>query len=374
MIYADNAAQHPPFAEAVEAAAAAAVAYGNPSGVHGRSSAAARLLFGARVRVAAALGAQPAQVIFTASGTEADNLAVFSAAVRGKRRKLIIFAAEHKAVLNAALSAERYLGSRVEYLPSLPDGTADLAALGRMLDGDTALVALMHANNETGVLQPVSQAAQMAHAAGALLHTDAVQTAGHVPLDVCSLGCDTLSISAHKFGGIPGAGALWCRSNLPVAPLITGGRQERGVRAGTEALPAICAMGTALELAAARLDGSVKYVTELRDGLMRGLADIGGVVFPGAESARVPGILCACFPGHDGERTALLLDRAGICVSSGAACTTGDPGASHVLAAMGVPAELARCAVRFSLGEGNTAAETETIAETVRKIMKTDEE
>lgn len=370
MIYADCAAQRPPYKEAADAAVYAMQSFGNPSGLHSVSSSAARLLFDARRRTAAALGAQPSEIIFTASGTEADNLAVFNAAERlPERKRLLIFAAEHKAVLNSALNAEKYLGCRVEYIPCLPDGTADMCALEKMLGPDAALVSLMHANNETGVIQPVREAARLAHSCGALFHTDAVQTAGHIPVNVKELGCDLLSVSAHKLGGIPGAGALCCRANIKLLPLIAGGGQERGVRAGTEALPAICAMGAAIEKSCAEMERDAEYVSGLRDLLQMLLSENEGVIFPGADAERVPGTLCACFPNQDGERLALMLDRAGICASSGAACTTGEPGASHVLEAMGLPQNVSRGALRFSLCERNTAEEMHIIAERVKELI-----
>ncbi len=370
MIYADNAAQCPPSREAIDAAVYAMNNSGNPSGLHSRSSVAARLLFEARRKVAAALGAQQSEIIFTASGTEADNLAIFNGAANGSRHKIIVFAAEHKAVLNSAKSFTRIFGGAVEYIPCLPSGTADLDALAKMADGDTALVSLMHANNETGVIQPVAEAARIAHSVGALFHTDAVQTAGHIPVSVRELGADMLSISAHKFGGIAGAGALWCRANLKLLPLISGGGQERGLRSGTEALSAVSAMGTALEQACSAMAQNAARVSAMRDNLQERLSDIAGVRFPGGDSVRLPGTLCAVFPGHNGEQTALMLDRAGICVSAGAACTTGDAGASHVLTAMGISPAEAECAVRFSLGAENTADEIEIIAEKVHEIIR----
>lgn len=372
MIYADCAAQRPPLKAAAEAAVYAIGCWGNPSGVHDRAAGAAKLIFEARKTVAEVLGAQASEIIFTASGTESNNMAVFSAAQWGaenNRRKLIIFTAEHSSVLAAAQQSARLFGCRVEFIPCRADGRVDTDALRSMADGETALVSVMHANNETGIIQPLAEIADIAKGVGALFHTDAVQTAGHIPVDVKALGCDMLSLSAHKFGGIVGAGALYCRSGVKLNPLICGGGQERGRRSGTQAVPAIYAMGAALKAEAESMRENMITTAALRDSLQAQLSDIEGIVVVGAESERVPGTLCVCLPNNDGERLALLLNREGICVSSGAACTTGSDAASHVLTAMGIDAQTAKGALRFSLCHENTQAEIDTIAAKLKEII-----
>lgn len=372
MIYADCAAQRPPLKAAVEAAAYAIGCWGNPSGVHEQAAGAAKLIFEARKTVAEILGAQASEIIFTASGTESNNMAVFSAAQWGaenNRRKLLIFTAEHSSVLAAAQQAERLFGCRAELIPCGADGRVDIDALRGMADGETALISLMHANNETGIIQPVREAADIAKKVGALFHTDAVQTAGHIPVDVKALGCDMLSLSAHKFGGIVGAGALYCRAGVKITPLICGGGQERGRRSGTQAVPAIYAMGAALREEAENMAENTARTAALRDSLQAQLGGIEGIVTVGAESERVPGTLCVCLPDNDGEKLALLLNREGICVSSGAACTTGSDAASHVLTAMGIDSRTAKGALRFSLCHENMQEEIDAIAAALKGII-----
>lgn len=371
MIYADCAAQRPPVKEAAEAAVHAMGCYGNPSGVHDRAAEAAKLIFESRKILADTLGAQASEIIFTASGTEANNMAIFSAAAWGagnNRRKLLIFCAEHSSVLASAQMAARLFGCKVEFIPCKANGRADIDALRTMADGETALVSVMHANNETGIVQPIREIADTAKSAGALFHTDAVQTVGHIPVDVNELGCDMLSLSAHKFGGIVGAGALWCRTGVKITPLISGGGQERGRRSGTQAVPAIYAMGAALKSETENMSENILRTAALRDSLQAQLSEIEGIVIVGAESKRVPGTLCVCLPNNDGERLALLLNREGICVSSGAACTTGSDAASHVLTAMGIDPRTAKGALRFSLCHENTQEEIDAIASALKAI------
>lgn len=371
MIYADCAAQRPPREEAVQAVMEAIRSFGNPSGVHDVSSRASAMLFDARKKVAEALNAEKTEIIFTASGTEADNTAVFSAARNGAekgRNKLIVSSVEHSAVLNAAREAQKLFGCTVELIPCSKDGTADMEALAKMADDRTAMVSLMTANNETGVIQPAREASAIAKSCGALFHTDAVQAAGSIPVNVRDIGCDMLSLSSHKFGGIAGAGALFCRENLDLFPLLYGGGQERGRRAGTQAVPAIYAMGKALEAACSAMDEESAYTAKLRDGLEE-LLDIPGAVKAGSAAKRLPGTACVCFPGRDGEELALRLNRLGVCVSSGAACSAGSSEASHVLDAMGISSETSKGALRFSLCSVNTEEEIYEIAEKVKKVL-----
>jgi len=237
-----------------------------------------------------------------------------------------------------------------------------------MCGDDVCLCALMTVNNETGVIQPVKELAAIAHSHGAQVFTDAAQAVGHIPVDVAELGCDYLSMSAHKFGGIPGAGALFCRNGLALQPLITGGGQERGHRSGTEALPAICAMGAAIEEAVASMDNENSIVAPLRDSLERKLSQHPRIHIVGSDAPRTSSILCVCVENADGEALALQLDRQGICVSSGAACTTGENTASHVLSAMGIDSVLAKGSVRFSLDTAITQQDTDRMAQAVLKL------
>lgn len=372
IIYADCAAQARPLPCATEAAAQAMSLFGNPSGVHRCSKASARLLFDARKKVAAAIGAQPAEIIFVGSATEAVNTALLSSArdgVRRGRRRMLLFSCEHHAVLNAANNAADMLDVIVEHIPCLNNGTADLAAFEKMCGEDVCLCALMSVNNETGVIQPVTEFAQIAHRFGSMVLCDAAQSVGHLPVNVGDIGCDMLSLSAHKFGGIPGAGALFCRNGLTVSPLIAGGGQESRRRSGTEALPAICAMGAAIEASIASMDEDCRRTAELRDRLEAKLSRHPSVRIIGNDAERAPSILCLCAEKTDGEALALYLDREGICVSSGAACTTGSDSASHVLLAMGIDKALARGSIRFSLDTAVTDADADAIAEAVMRII-----
>jgi len=370
VIYADCAAQYPPLEAAVDAAENAMKLFGNPSSVHSFARENAKLIFEARKVVASAVGAKPSEIVFTASGSEADTTAVFSAAREGlkhKRNKLLIFSCEHSAVVNSAKAAQEIFGCELVFVPCLENGSVDLSALSQLADEKTALVSVMHANNETGIIQPIAQAAKIAHSYGALFHTDAVQTVGHIPVNASDIGCDMLSISAHKFGGIAGAGALCCRKNIKLYPLILGGGQENGRRAGTQNTAAICAMGAALDKMCADMDENMLYVSRLRDMLEGLCGEIEGVRVVGGD--RVPGILCVYVSGQDGERLSLLFDREGICVSSGAACSTGTDETGRVLTAMGFDRDAAKGALRFSLCERNTEQEIRQTADIFRKIL-----
>lgn len=332
-LYLDANASEPLRPEARAAAIAALDVIGNPASVHAAGRAARRLLETARRQVAARFGAEPGGVVFTSGGTEANALAIhgFSAG-----RRVLVGATEHPSVLAAAPGAER--------LPVLPDGTLDLAALAAALDGPPALVCLMAANNETGVLHPLKQASALCRAAGAVLHVDAVQAAGRVPVSLAALGADSLAISGHKLGGPKGAGALLLAPGRDVPALIAGGGQERGRRGGTEALPAIAGLGAAAEAAepTARL-------AELRDRIAKGIARIAPEArFPGEGAPRLPNTLSVLLPGVAAETQVIALDLAGVQVSAGAACSSGKVAASSVLAAMGF-GELAGCAIRVSL-------------------------
>lgn len=333
---------------------AAMLRVGNPSSVHGDGRAQRRLLEDAREAVARLAGAHPAGVVFIAGGTEANHLAL-----RGfPGRTVIVSAIEHDSALAAA-------GENARRIPVSGDGVVDLDALAALL-ADTpgpALVSLMLVNNETGVIQPVAAAARLARAHGALLHVDAVQAAGKLPLDLAALGCDMLTLSAHKLGGPAGVGALVLADGVTPQALLTGGGQERGRRAGTENLLGAVGFGAAAVAAAEDLERAEVW-RALRDGVEERLRrQIPEISVAGAAAPRSPAISCLVLPGVTGEQLVMRLDLAGISVSAGAACSSGKVRASHVLTAMGLDATAAACAIRVSLGWGTTIADAERFVE-----------
>jgi cysteine desulfurase len=333
-LYLDANATEPLRPEARAAVLAALDLAGNPSSVHRVGRAARRVLEAARESLAARFGGSPGNLVLTSGGTEANALAVHGL---GAGRRVLVGATEHPAVLAAAPGAE--------VLPVRPDGTIDLAALAEALAaGPPALVCLMLANNETGVIHSASEAAVLCRAQGALLHVDAVQAAGRVPVSLGALGCDSLAISGHKLGGPKGAGALLLRPGLHPAAIIAGGGQERGRRGGTEPLPAIAGMAAAAEAAS---PGVAASLAALRDAIEAGCAARGAMV-AGAGAPRLPNTSSLILPGVPAETQVIALDLAGLQVSAGAACSSGKVGRSHVLAAMGL-GEDAACAIRVSL-------------------------
>ena len=371
-IYLDHNATTP-VAPAVAEAVARALrdAFGNPSSLHAAGQRARRALDEARVAVAALVGAEPGQVVFTSGGTESDNLAIRGVleAAPPQRRRLAVGAVEHEAVLHTAL-AYRRRGWPVTIVPASAEGVITPEALSACLGPDVALVSVMLANNETGVLQPVEALARLAHAHGALFHTDAVQGAGKVTVDVRRLGVDLLSLTGHKFGGPKGAGALWVRDGLTLASTMTGGRQERNRRAGTENVPAIAGLGVAAALAAgtARTPADVKA---LRDRLEVGiLAAVPGCAVNGSGAGRIPNTANISFEGADGESLVVALDLEGIAVSTGSACSSGTTDPSHVLRAMGLPASRVQSAIRFSLGPETTSGEIERVLEVLPAVVR----
>lgn len=346
---------------------------GNPSSQHRYGQAAKALLDEARDRVAALLGGEASEIVFTSGGTEADNLAVRGAAWarRGTgRQHLVVAGIEHEAVLNTA-KALATDGWTLTVVPAGGDGRIDPGRLRDALTAQTALVAVMLANNETGVIQPVAECARLAHEAGAWCHSDAVQAAGKIPVDVRALGVDTLAISAHKFGGACGAGALWVRKGLALKPHLTGGRQERNRRAGTENVGAIAAMGAAAADAARAARDDDARIAALRARLESGLlAAIDGCTVNGAADNRVPNTSNLSFERVEGESLVIALDLEGIAVSTGSACSSGTLEPSHVLRAMGLPASRVQSAVRFSLGSGTTADEVDQVLDVVPRVVQ----
>lgn len=365
-IYLDNAATTPPSPEVLrEMISCLTECYGNASSIHGTGREARRKAEEARRKVAEALGAQPREICFTSGGSESDNWAILGAvrARMGEGRHIVTTAIEHHAVLHTCQWLEKQ-GWEVTYLPVDGEGRVDPGTAEAAIRKDTVLVSVMAANNEIGTLQPVGEIGRIARAHGVLFHTDAVQAMGAVPLDADALSADLVSISAHKFHGPKGIGALYIRQGTRMAPLIFGGAQERGLRAGTENLPAIAGMGKAAEMAVRDLPSRAKRISALRDLLIRGIREqIPEARLDGDPVRRLPGNVHFTFPGVDGEALLLRLDLAGIACSGGSACTSGSTEPSHVLTALGMSPEESRGGLRLSLSDQNTEEE---IRETLR--------
>ena len=347
--------------------------FGNPSSVHHFGQQAKAAIDEARTDVASLIGADPSEVLFTSGGTESDNIAIRGAAEAlepSGRRHLIASAIEHEAVLNT-LKALAKRGSKATLLPIDQSGIVDPEALRSALTDDTAVVSVMHANNEIGTIQPIAALAALAHERGALFHTDAVQSAGKIPLNVKTLGVDMLSISAHKFYGPKGVGALWIKRGVRVLPLLTGGRQERSRRAGTENVAGIVGMGVAARIAASKMQDEGTRLAALRDRLEAGiLRAVPGTAVNGAHEPRVPNTTNISFDRVEAESLLIALDLEGIAVSTGSACSSGTLEPSHVLKAMGFNAHRAQNSIRFSLGAGNTAEEVDRGAELLPALVE----
>ncbi len=363
-IYLDHNATTPIAPEVVELMARLLrEEYGNASSIHAFGQRAKMIVDDARLQVAALIDADPRDVVFTSGGTESDNFAVRGAAeslAPSGRRHLIASAIEHEAV-TATLKALEHRGWHVDLLPVGPTGVVSPDALGAAIRSDTALVSVMHANNEVGTIQRIAELAAIAHEHGALFHTDAVQSAGRIPVSVRALGVDLLSLSGHKFGGPKGTGALWIRRTVRLTPFMTGGRQERNRRAGTENVPALGGLGAAARLARETL-AQAASVGALRDRLEQGiLANVPGTAVNGDRAQRVPNTSNIGFDGLEAEALLIALDLEGIAVSTGSACSSGSLEPSHVLRAMGLPQARTRNSLRFSLGPTTTAAEVDVV-------------
>jgi cysteine desulfurase len=344
--------------------------WGNPSSAYLFGHEVTRHLDEARAKVAALINAEPRELIFTSCGTESTNTAIHSAlTTQTAKRHIVTTTVEHSATLRYCRSLEEH-GYSVTYIPVNQDGALDFAALESSIRSDTAIVSVMWANNETGILFPVREISAMAHAKGALFHTDAVQVAGKLKIDVADLGADFLSLSAHKLHAPKGIGLLYVRRHTKFQPYILGGGQERGRRAGTENVANVVAFGRAAELAATRLPEMEARVRPLRDKLERGILHrISGVSRNGADVARLPNTTNLSFAGVEAEGILLLLDQAGVCASSGSACTAGALDPSHVLTAMGFNPARARGSVRFSLGIYNTEGEVDHVLATLPAVV-----
>jgi cysteine desulfurase len=380
MIFLDAAATTPVRREVLEAMwPYLSGEFGNPSSHHSLGEAAAAALAGARTATAKALGARPGEIIFTSGGTEADNLAVKGIALARhaadpRLDRVAISAVEHPAVQESARYLERVHGFAVDVIPVDDYGQVTVQALAAVLRPETALVSIMYANNEVGTVQPVARLAALAREHGIPFHTDAVQAAGWLPLDTAALGVDALSISGHKLGAPKGSGALFVRGRIRVEPLVHGGGQERGRRSGTENVAGAVALATALTLARAPRPGAgddpAARVAALRDDFIRSvLAGVPGAVLTGHPAERLPSVASFCFPGTSGESVLLELERQGVVCSSGSACAAGSDEASPVLLAMGIGAEVAQTAVRFSFDSTITAAELQEAAAAVRNAV-----
>lgn len=371
-IYADNAATTKMSDVAVKAMLPyLQEIYANASSVHllGQRSAAA--LFSARQQVAQVLNCAPKEVFFTSGGSEADNQALISAAALGKKQgkcHIVSTAMEHHAILHTleALQAE---GFTVTLLRPQADGIVTATQVAEAITDTTCLVSVMYANNETGAIQPIREIGALCRKRGVLFHTDAVQAAGHLTIDIQRDNIDMLSLSAHKFHGPKGIGLLFAKSNTQLTSLIRGGGQERGKRAGTENLPGIIGLAAALKDAQENMQQNTAYITGLRDALRNGLDKIDGASFNGSREHCLPGTVNYSFRGVNGEALLSLLSNEGICCSSGSACSAGSLEPSHVLLALGLSHETAQSALRFSLCEYNTMDEVQTIITKVTEAV-----
>jgi cysteine desulfurase len=372
--YFDHNATSPIAPEAVAAMARAlAEEFGNASSVHHFGQRAKAAMDDARTSVAALIGAEPAEVVFTSGGTEADNLALRGAAEALEptgRRHLIASAIEHEAVLNT-LKALSKRGWTVALLPVDASGLVAPEALEAAITDRTAVVSVMHANNEIGTVQPIETLARIAHAHGALMHTDAVQSTGKIPVNVRELDVDLLSVSAHKLNGPKGAGALWIKRGTRMVATMTGGKHERNRRAGTENVPALVGFGVAAALARRKLADDAVRVGALRDRLERGILEsVPGTAVNGTRGPRVPNTTNISFDGVEAESLLIALDLEGFAVSTGSACSSGTLEPSHVLRAMGLPSHRTQNSIRFSLGAGNDDEQVDLLVAKLPQIVE----
>ncbi len=373
MIYADNAATTR-MSEAAVAAMLPAMreGYGNPSSLYAFGQEAKERLEAAREQIARCLGCDAREVTFTSGGSEADNQALRSAAALGARRgkrHIVSTAFEHHAVLHTLRRLEQE-GFSVTLLDVHENGIVRPEEVAAAIREDTCLVSVMYANNEIGTVQPIAEIGAICREKGVVFHTDAVQAVGHIPVDVRRDNIDMLSLSGHKFHGPKGVGVLVCRRGIPLTPLIEGGAQERGKRAGTENVPAVCGMAAALAESCEKREENARRLAVLRDRLIAGLTAIPHSALNGDAVSRLPGNVNVCFEGIEGESLLLLLDDKGVCASSGSACTSGSLDPSHVLLAIGRPHEVAHGSLRLTLSEENTAGEVETIIAAVTEVVQ----
>ena len=372
LIYADNAATTKMSRTAIDAMLPyMETYYGNPSSLHTVGQQAAEALQKARETAAACLGCQPREITFTSGGSEADNQAIVSAARIGARKgkkHIISTAFEHHAVLHTLKKLENE-GYEVQLLDVGPTGTVTAQQVADAIREDTCLVTIMYANNEIGSIMPIPEIGAVCQERGVLFHTDAVQAAGHLHIDVKAQHIDMLSLSAHKFHGPKGVALLYARQGIPLTNIIEGGAQERGKRAGTENIAGIVSMAAALKEACDHIDENAVKVSALRDKLIAGLSAIPHAALNGDPVNRLPGNVNFCFEGIEGESILLLLDAKGICASSGSACTSGSLDPSHVLLAIGRPHEVAHGSLRLSLCEWNTEEEVDYMLQVIPEVV-----
>lgn len=371
-VYADNAATTKMSRKAIEAMLPFFdEVYGNPSSLYSIGQEAARAVQRARETMAGLLSCEAREITFTSGGSESNNQAIISAALSGGKkgkRHIVSSAIEHHAVLNTLKRLTKQ-GFELTLLGVGESGIVRPEDVEAAIREDTCLVTIMYANNEIGTIQPVSEIGEICRNKGVLFHTDAVQAAGHLCIDVKEQNIDLLSLSAHKFHGPKGVGALYARKGIELTSIIEGGAQERGKRAGTENVPGIVGMAAAFEEACSHIPENSKKVSALRDRLIEGLSKIPGSFLNGDRKHRLPGNVSFCFEDVDGEALVLLLDKKGICASSGSACSSGSLDPSHVLLALGRPPELARGSLRISLGRYNTEEEADYILEVVPELV-----
>jgi cysteine desulfurase len=371
MIYLDHSATTPTDPRVAEAVKPyLAESFGNPSSIYRAGQDVRKAVEQARGSVAALLGASPKEIIFTSGGTESDNTAIKGLALKRGEGHIVTTEIEHPAVLNVVKWLEKH-GFTATYVPVGGDGVVDPDEVRKALRPDTIVVSVMHANNEVGTLQPIEEIASVAKEAKIPFHTDAVQTAGKLPLDVGSMGIDLLSLSAHKFYGPKGVGVLFARQGMRFEPCVHGGHQEWGKRGGTENVPGIVGLGKAAEIARSEMEADDARIRGLRDMLETGLAErISDVDFNGHREKRLGSVANVCIKYVEGEAMLLRLDYHGIAASSGSACTSGSLEPSHVLLAIGIPAEIAHSSLRFSLGKCNSQEDIEKVLEVLPPIVE----
>lgn len=370
-VYADHAATTPMRPCAKEAMLEAVEDYGNPSSIHSAGRLAAMKMESARKEMAELLNCRPSEIYFTSGGTEADNWAI-RAAKYGDGR-VVASAFEHHAIIHTMEAMEREKDRRMELVMPEQDGIVDPEKVRRVVDQYTNMVTVMAANNEVGTIQPIEEIGLAIRKGGnksTVFHTDAVQAVGHIPVDVQKMGVDMLSLSAHKFGGPRGVGALYCRTGIVLDPLLFGGGQERGRRPGTENTPGIVAMAAAMREACENMGRSAAKTRDLRDRLIRRIKEIPDSYIHGDLEKRLPGNVNCSFAGIEGEAVVIMLDLAGVCASSGSACTSGTGEPSHVLTAMGLSRRDAYGAIRITLEETNTEAEVDYIGDQLVEIVR----
>lgn len=372
-IYADNAATTKISQTAMKAMISAMEnSYGNPSSIHQIGMAANDALQTAREQIARCLGCMPKEIFFTSGGTESDNQAIVSAAMLGakqNKRHIISTAFEHHAVLHT-LRRLKEQGFEIQLLDVGAEGNITAAQVEEAIRPDTCLITVMFANNEIGSVLPIAEIGEACRAHGVLFHTDAVQAAGHIPVNVKKQNIDMLSLSAHKFHGPRGIGALYVKRGIELTSLMEGGGQERGKRPGTENLPAIMGMAAALKEECTLMEQNEAKVTAMRDRLIHGLSQIPYSILNGSREKRLPGNVNFCFEGVSGESLLLLLDSRGICASSGSACASGALDPSHVLLSLGLAPEIAQGSLRISLDISNTEEEIDYMLEVIPQVVE----